>query len=318
MEIKEITNLDISIPKIEERANLNVFSVVSNYTGDEFEEFILEYLLFVVKEKNNYKNIYKVGASGDHGIDILCGKNNEYFYYQCKHYKSPLTKANVFRIINKIFYYVAINIIKLPTKIFIIGMNDFSPEIPLLTSDGKKFKAELIGSIESNLHYEKIKFNDEIVGKIKTLIENYDINDYVLSQIKNIIEDYYNSPIGKLRFDNNMDFVTQKIDRKELIDPKFQQQLLDLPGDNELKELVISDSLESYYSALCVKLTDYYYFNSNKEFDNFIDEIYEAEKYNLFKGCNNIEEVTEILEKSTHVICSKSYLDRRLNIIGAK
>ena len=34
MEIKEITNLDLSIPKIEERANLNVFSVVSNYTGD--------------------------------------------------------------------------------------------------------------------------------------------------------------------------------------------------------------------------------------------------------------------------------------------
>ena len=184
--------------------------------------------------------------------------------------------------------------------------------------DQEEFKKDIRTTLGETLKDIKLQPNQEDKDSLIKQINAYNFNNLDFLAVPTIAAEYYHSKYGKLRFDSESRFETIKapeIEREKLI---FIEQISRLTcADESVKEFLIEQSISDYYKALCVECTDKFYFKSDENFNDFIEDIYNAEKYKLLKGCQSIEEVVGVLENSTHINTSRSFLDRRLHIIGS-
>ena len=318
MKLEEIKISSFAAQKVELK-NQNAITAVANYSPEEFEQFVFEYLLFVKKDELLPERIYRVGSTGDKGVDIyLKRQSGEVYYYQCKHYNKSLPIASINGIIVKILYYSAKGKISCPSKIYIVGLNGVSTEVMEALCDITEFKSQMISKIDSILKSEKLGNEEETKEKLLNQIRSFDFKNLEFLPVEKLISEYYNSPCGKLRFDSETKFETIKapdIDKEKLC---FLEQISSLPyADKSIKDFLENESISDYYKTLCLFYTDRFYFGSEKNFEELIEDIYDAEKYNLICGCKTVEEVISVLENATHVNTSRSFLDRRLHIVGS-
>lgn len=318
MKLEEVEISVFTAQKVELK-NQNAITAVANYSPEEFEQFVFEYLLFVKKHELLPERIYRVGSTGDKGVDVyLKRQSGEVYYYQCKHYNKSLSLSVIDGIIVKILYYSAKGKISHPSKIFIVGLSGVSTDVMEKLGDSAEFKSQLISKIDSILKSEKLENEEETKGVLLNLIRSFDFKNLEFLPIEKLISEYYNSPCGKLRFDSETKFETIKapdIDEEDLF---FLKQLSSLPYADKLKkDFLENESISDYYKTLCLLYTDRFYFGSEKNFEELIEDIYHAEKYNLVSGCKTIEEVISVLENATHVNTDRSFLDRRLHIVGS-
>ena len=318
MKLEEVKINGFSAQKVELK-NQNAITAVANYSPEEFEQFVFEYLLFVKKDELLPERIYRVGSTGDKGVDVyLKRQSGEVYYYQCKHYNKSLPISVINGIIVKILYYSAKGKISCPSKIYIVGLNGVSTEVMEALCDITEFKSQMISKIDSILKSEKLGNEEETKEKLLNQIRSFDFKNLEFLPVEKLISEYYNSSCGKLRFDSETKFETVKapdIDKEQL---RFWEQISSLPcADKSIKDFLENESISDYYKTLCLLYTDRFYFGSEKNFEELIEDIYDAEKYNLICGCKTVEEVISVLENATHVNTSRSFLDRRLHIVGS-
>lgn len=319
--LEKINTQTVSITK-KENYNNNLFVEVENYSANEFEQFILEYLVFIKKEELELKNIYKVGGSSDKGIDVYAEDSyGHHYYYQCKHYISPLNLSEINRIVIKIFAYFIKKEIDYPDKIHIIGMNDISIKSAILIGKSHDFKKNLIDNIDKALKSEKISISEKENEKIKKTIESYDMDNIIIEKIREIVKEYYTSPIGNIRFFIDKEVPLKKFIPKENTKYLFEEQINNFlcikKESKKLKKFILDDARQSYFCIESLKLTDMYYFRDNKEFELFINDIYNSEKFELEFGVKTIEAVKNVLKSAAKIETNKSFLDRKLHFIGS-
>jgi hypothetical protein len=125
--------------------------------GDkEYEDFIGEWLFGYMRSK--YAQIYHLGGSGDLGRDFAAYVTEDgtiWDNYQCKHYKSPLSPADILKEIGKLVYHCFNGHYSWPRMYYFVAPM-ISPKAHDLLKDSMKLKNGLISRWpELNKHFSK-------------------------------------------------------------------------------------------------------------------------------------------------------------------
>lgn len=104
--------------------------ILSAMDEDTYEELVASWAYMCLKSK--YEDVYQIGGTGDHGIDILAYTSiseRKCDIYQCKHYQNSVTATTVFPEICKILYFVYLDEIPVPENYFIVAPKGLSTSL---------------------------------------------------------------------------------------------------------------------------------------------------------------------------------------------
>ena len=142
---------EISLPKLNksQKASINIATnIVAGYSGEEFEQFILEWLKYCRKKIDKSSVLGRVGGTGDYGIDIYEKTNDKVTYYQCKRYSKQLTEPQTREIIVKVLWHAFNQRIEKPNELAIIAFKGFNKKTLTLLGDKVKLKEIVIENID--------------------------------------------------------------------------------------------------------------------------------------------------------------------------
>jgi hypothetical protein len=118
--------------------------------GDrQWEEFILEW---VDSLRDQYLRVDRCGGAGDMGRDIVgtVDANGVWDNYQCKHYKDPLTPADIWVELGKLAYYSQRGDFSYPRQYFFIAPQGAGTKLSNLLKKPDQLRAGLIANWDSH------------------------------------------------------------------------------------------------------------------------------------------------------------------------
>lgn len=140
------------------RSDVTPLQRLRNIDEDTYEELVCVWAFSCLMYKG-YKEVYRVGQSGDKGRDVLAyydRANGIYDLFQCKRYDSALVYSQLRGEIGKLIVYTYTNTYPLPQSYYLVCPNDVSQSfIDLLADKGQQLKAKI-----------KEDWNDEIKKKV--------------------------------------------------------------------------------------------------------------------------------------------------------
>lgn len=235
-------------------SNIAPIAKVNIMDEDSFEQFTLEWLYGC--KKSNYDSMERIGGSGDKGRDVIGRyKDGSVDYFQCKHYREPLTPSNYYLELGKLCYYTFKKEIRLPKKYFIIASNDVGISLKDLIDEPPKLLLKLK---ENWNRYCKNK-----ISKSKEIKLENDLLDYVNSfdftiiepyPIQKIIDEYLDTIYGYIRFGGRKTVLPTKLIPGQVFEDE------EMPYINALLE-AYSDKLD-INSILAIVLSRYMYTNA--------------------------------------------------------
>lgn len=162
-DLYEIRITDITAPRLKEEIKINVGQckkMLSEFEPSDFESFILEWLKFCRYRNEPNTKLYRIGATGDEGIDVYISRESTFEVVQCKRYKNVLTLPMIRRIIAKILWYLFIDNDGYPSRIYISSIKGLNSGAAKFASNCSTIKKEVIDNIETDLSSLSIKYND--------------------------------------------------------------------------------------------------------------------------------------------------------------
>lgn len=310
----------ISLPKLNksQKASINIATnIVSSYPGEEFEQFILEWLKYCCKKIDKGSVLGRVGGTGDYGIDIYEKNRDKVSYYQCKRYSRQLTEPQTREIIVKILWHSFKSRIEKPDELVIIAFKGFNQKTLVLLGDKDKLKDSVINNINESLKDLNIK--DDTTDFVE-YIKNLDSFDFIRSiDIDSIVKEYCLSEYCQFRFLSG-----SKIEVKRVVLPKgdysqekFCKELMNIVTSK--KERALLTAKDQYYSALCLEETDRYLYGSDEEFLKFKEEVSSVIEPARQRNYNSMHERhLAIIDSAMSTIPSNVALDYDLHIVTNK
>lgn len=248
-------------------------NIVASYSGEEFENFILEWLKYCCKKINESTVIGRIGGTGDNGIDIYENTNGKISYYQCKRYTSALTRPQFIEIIIKVLWHCFKSDIEKPEKLYIIAFKGVNGQVlPLLAKNQMAtLKDSIITGAPKAL--SDLKFSDDAEPFISYLKKITDYSFVEKIDLDDIVKEYCLSEYKMFRFiTTSPSHITRKeIQKGNYEENIFYKQLANIVTRNKNK--VLLKAKEQYYSALCLEETDKYLLGSNAEFKKLEQEV---------------------------------------------
>ena len=312
---------DILLPSLTEDQKgplVQATNLVSAYSAEDFESFILEWLKYCQKKLTKDTIIGKVGGTGDDGIDIYENTNGAITYYQCKRYHSLLTLPQITDIIIKVLWHAFKNDIAAPNNLFIIAFKGINQKALSLLSREKtaELKLHLINSMTEALKRLNINEDNAVFKKYLTTISDYGFIKKI--DLDEIVKDYCLSEYVSFRFVSSNPSRLQRIlvSKGEYQDEPFYKQMKAIASRNKTR--VLLEAKEQYYSALCLKETDRFLYGNNDEFNKLEKEV----SSNIFPLTNKrfddlFERYNAIIEKAMSTTANNVSLDYSLHIVCA-
>ncbi|MBI0401124.1 ABC-three component system protein [Cyclobacterium marinum] len=174
------------IPKPQGRGRLSTHEILngqiipaidrlSSISEDEFEDLVLEWVDGYLTKK--YHRVREFGGSGDKGRDVVgYYENGEIDFYQCKHYSSPLSPAQIWIELGKIAFYTFNGDYKTPKSYFFVTTKGVGPKLLDLIDNPSKFNSELLKEWDDKCR-DKIKASKTFLTKdLKEHIEKFDFS----------------------------------------------------------------------------------------------------------------------------------------------
>ena len=263
----------IKLPKLseEEKIGSSPTKQVEAMGDEEFESFVLEWLKFCRFKDANFQ-LYRVGGTNDHGLDLIICNEKEEIAYQCKHYSKKLNKSIIRDIIIKIlwYYFKDFNQQKYPAFIFIIALNDFSIEGARYLSDHEAMCKDCCNSYVNALDNEDITRTKKDEDAFKNYLISFDYKTVSHILLSTIVAEYYKSEYGFLRFRKEpVTFSRVRINKSEY-EPIFVKQVDQSLNESHLsiedKQKYIELAKSDFYSAISLKETCFYLFGNYDEF----------------------------------------------------
>lgn len=166
---------------------------------DDFEIITAEWAFYYLKDKYGGQ-VKQMGGAGDKGRDVIAfSKLGELDYYQCKHYKSPISPAGFWIEFGKLCYYTYKGEIAMPSNYIIFGQHGLGPSMLDLIDQPKSINAELI-----NQWTKKCASIDSgkavMTEKLKAYIMSFDFSIVSTLEPLTFLDQYGNTPMFKIRF----------------------------------------------------------------------------------------------------------------------
>ena len=302
---------------------------VVDMSPDEFEYFVELWLKYCKNFDNKYE-VFRIGATGDHGTDVLLSFDKEKIIYQCKHYNKVLGENDVKRIVLKSLWYFMKDFSKIdyPSEIHIVSLNNYSLNILKIYKDMDvngakvKLKKAIIDYLKPALDAEDIKYKESDLGEFKNYLETFNYNNIILEDVDVIEKDFVDSKYINLVFETNLPIsIPRKIPSNEKLNDEIYldeiRNLLKQKGleQNKSDEIVNKSRIE-YYSAISLETTCYYLFNDVEEFNKIKNEIETAVKVQADMYYNELyDRMMKIKLEAVHTNTSVSYLDYALHMV---
>ncbi len=292
--------------------------LILTYSGEEFERFIFEWLKFCKNKINESSDVYKIGGTGDKGIDIFYKNKDEVVYYQAKQYNRQLNINDVVDICVKILWYASKEEIPEPSKIYIVSSKGIQSKLLKTFNNKAELKVKIITNLVDSLNRIKIDYVDEELKMVKSFIESQDFSMVDTIDADVIALEYYKSDIGPVRFIKEQPFKFRKtIKRESYSEDKFVAQIKSIYPQGKIQTKVLSDAKNDYYSCLCLKETDKYLFGDNCEFNSAKEEVYQGVNMLFYNKTDSNDRYVECLKQATQLSISDSALgDNSLGIVN--
>lgn len=311
---------EIALPKLNksQKASINIATnIVSNYPGEEFEQFILEWLKYCRKKIDKGSVLGRIGGTGDYGIDIYERNADKVTYYQCKRYSKQLTEPQTREIIVKVLWHAFNQRIEKPNKLVIIAFKGFNKKALTLLGDKVKLKESVIQNIDASL--EDINVKDDSAVFVE-YIKNLSSFNFITSiDIDTIVTEYCLSEYCQFRFLSGMKVEVKRVvlPKGDYTQEKFCKELMNITTTK--KERVLLTAKDQYYSALCLEETDRYLYGSDDEFLKFKEEVSSVIEPARQRNYDSLaERHLAIIESAMGTIPSNVALDYDLHIVTNK
>ena len=207
---------EICLPKLNksQKVSINIATnIVSSYSGEEFEQFILEWLKYCCKKIDKGSVLGRIGGTGDYGIDIYEKNKDKVMYYQCKRYSRQLTAPQTREIIVKVLWHAFKSKIEKPDELVIIAFKGLNKTSLDLLGNKEKLRNSVINNIDESL--KDINVKDDTSGFVE-YIKNLDSFNFIKSMdIDSIVKGYCLSEYCQFRF-----LTGSKVDIKRVVLPK--------------------------------------------------------------------------------------------------
>lgn len=311
---------EISLPKLNksQKASINIATnIVSGYSGEEFEQFTLEWLKYCCKKIDRGSVLGRIGGTGDYGIDIYEKNDNKVSYYQCKRYSKQLTEPQTREIIVKVLWHAFKQRIEKPDELIIIAFKGFNKRTLTLLGDKAMLKECVIENIDESL--KAINIIDDTSG-FTEYISNLKSFDFIKSiDIDSIVKEYCLSEYCQFRFLSGTKTEVKRVvlPKGDYSQEKFCKELMNIVITK--KERALLTAKDQYYSALCLKETDRYLYGSDDEFLKFKEEVSSVIEPARQRSYNSLSERhLAIIQSAMSTIPSNVALDYDLHIVTSK
>ena len=292
-------------------------NIISSYDGEEFENFILEWLKYCRQKLQPNTLIARIGGTGDSGIDIYENTDGKITYYQCKRYTHALTFPQVRQIIIKVLWHAFKQHIDYPSELFIIAFKGINGAAAKGLSDKQKLKEALLKKYEDDLNSINIT---EDYSEFYDYLN--DINDFSFIKkidLDDIVKEYCKSDYAVFRFISTRDVNLKRILVPQRVydsDP-FILQLNTII--QRQKQRIIQSAKEQYYSAICLEETDKYLYGSNLEFLKLKKEVTTTIDIARFKHFDDMQErYLSILETAITTNAANVSVEYNLHLVSAQ
>ncbi len=302
----------IIIPKIKKENRIpesKMINYVSTFSGNEFEMFVFEWLKFCKKDINENSLIFRIGGTGDKGVDIYYKNSNKTIYYQAKQYNHQLALNEVIDIVVKIFWYVKAGQLDSPDIINIVSSQGITSRTKSIITDPIKLKESVIKEVSNSLKRIPIKYEEKYLAVFINYLSKIDFSIVKIISIDEIIYDYYQSNLGTVRFYKQEPFRIRINTKRDSYDEEeFIKQIRNVFQESKQQMKIVSDAKDNYYNCLCLKETDKYLFGNNEEFELAKEEIYQGVNMLFYTDDEDKQHFVDCLKQAASVTIYSSVL----------
>ncbi len=187
---------------------------IKSYDDKEYELFIREW---VTTLKGKYQ-VRGFGGAGDKGRDVIARDDQgKYYYYQCKHYQSPLTPSVIIPEFGKLVYYTFSREIPVPVEYYILASHDIGPALSDMIDHPSTINQALLDKWDSSCK-SKIRTGEvALTAELKQYISNFDFSIVKTKTMLEVVNDHKNTAFYAFRFGGGL---TVKRDYSKIIAPK--------------------------------------------------------------------------------------------------
>lgn len=222
---------------------------LSIMSPDEWEQFTVEFVYYL---DGNYEKVTRCAGAGDKGRDVIARHSEGWDNYQCKHYDTKLSVANVISELGKLVYYSWKRDYDLPAKYWFVTPKGCSPDCIDLLSNPSRIVSEIISRWDKACR-NKITAK-EIISLSPELLDYLSSIDFsFIGELSGeaLVEKHRNTPYHSSRFG--------------IYHLKRPQVTEDVPESIAVEEKVyieallhaISDKEKTDYTIESVKRSDY-------------------------------------------------------------
>ncbi|GKU79430.1 ABC-three component system protein [Paenibacillus sp. L3-i20] len=306
---------------------------LKSFSPDDFEAFISEWAISCAKQL--YKDVYRIGSSGDMGRDVI-GEyiDGSYDYYQCKRYEGKLTPSAYWLEFGKLCYYTFNKDIPMPKKYYIIASQGIGAKFLKIIKSPEEIRKGLIDQWDAKCSNGIISGQKiELKGSFLDYVKAFDFSVVDTYSIERIIEEHRKTNYFYFRFGGSI-----KPQRgRKMLPPNMPEQNefnylnkvlaaysqykklnIDLEALQTIPELVtdFNDNRINFYSAESLKRSVRDIFASEDHFGVLKSEMHSGIK-DFMKGDfeDGYKKLTKTMHESTKVNLSVSIIDRELHFV---
>ena len=271
--------------------------------------FIFEWLKFCKKDIDENSLIFRIGGTGDKGVDIYYKNSNKTIYYQAKQYNHQLALNEIVDIVVKIFWYVKAGQLDSPDIINIVSSKGITSKTNSVISNISKLKETIIQGAEKSLNRISLKHKPIELASFVEYLSHLDFSMVKIISIDEIVYDYYQSNLGTVRFYKQEPFrIRLQINRDSYDEEEFIKQIKHIFQESKQQNKIISDAKDNYYSCLCLKETDKYLFGNNEEFELAKEDVFQGVNMVFYTEDEDKQNFVECLKQATNITISSSVL----------
>lgn len=173
---------------------------------DTYEELVTSWAYWCLKEggKKRYEDVFRIGGSGDGGIDVIAYydiANRDCDIYQCKHYDHKVNRSDVIAELGKFLYYVHKGVFNPPRNYFLMAPQGLSGPFNKIYSSCENLKNEIKKSWEKDISHnivakKRISLDETLIS----FINNFDFSRFKFISPDKLIADLYQKKNRRIYF----------------------------------------------------------------------------------------------------------------------
>lgn len=292
---------------------------VKDMSGDDFEQYITEWLYTVYQGKK-----YHTGKKGDGGVDhIILTENDELEYIQCKREKG--VSGEFTEEIVKTLNNVRRGLFPMPKRYRYVATNGVPSKWAGFLEQGN-MKEKLLMWYKNQDLYEK-----EAYEGFEEWMKDRELPEIDLVDINRVYTEHLKGPYGFLRFGNEIGIERKESSRENENGMHYIREILKAYSEHLGKHIDIEDLKDekrlaedldrqksSYYSAEGLRITANEYLEE-EEFGKLKEEIYDGIIENLNRNhADGYDRMLDTLTKATHVELDAVGLSKRYGLVNVK